>query len=83
MGDLMDFGSMPPPPPPQPDPQLQHTQSSQAPKLYNRRFTAKEWEEQKPKIRGLYVEEDMPLPYVQITLSQSGFQATYISTIPR
>jgi len=71
MAEFVGLWSVPPPqaqPPPY-DPQQ---------KVPNRRFTAMEWEEQKPIIQRLYTEEDSTLPQVQQILTQAGFHATYV-----
>ena len=59
MAEFVGLWSVPPPQA-QPPPQQ---------KVPNRRFTAMEWEEQKPVIQRLYMEEDSTLPQVEQILS--------------
>jgi hypothetical protein len=59
----------PPPPPPR-------HQTSATTKMRNRRWLTADWEERKPLIHRLYLEEDKPLKDVLESLAESGFDAT-------
>ena len=64
MDTSMAFSLMPP-------------QGQPASQGYTQRYCAREWEEQKPTIYKLYIEEGQKLKAVLKILSESGFLVTY------
>jgi hypothetical protein len=48
----------------------------------SRQHSPEEWEQQRPLIKRLYIDEKMPLPKLMLAMEESGFYATCVLSHP-